>query len=305
MRLIRATPGVQAVDERYMGMATVLFRGTEVDLVARSMSAVAEFGQISSLGKTSSELARELTNGGVALSIGFAKKFGIHDETEVVLDTSQGPVSFPIKGFFEDFAGSGGSILLDIGTFDSHWKRSGASSAIVWADSLHGDVMEAIRQRVGESQYLFFADLAAIQSYNRRVIGVFSGALRGIAGFVASLGGFAVAILLLGIVAERRRDFALLRAAGASPWQLTFLVLADATVVGLSASATGLVLGLVCATPTTDVLREMYGWMLEQCWSAPELLPLALGATLAAILASLVPATMAHRSTSTDIFAPE
>jgi putative ABC transport system permease protein len=305
IRVIRETPGVEAVDERYMGMATILFRDTEVALLARSMPVAAEYGHISSVGKPSSELARELADGGVALSMGFAKRFGIHNQSDVVLDTSQGPVSFPIKGFFEDFGGSGGSILLDLKTFDSHWKRSGASSAIVWTGSAHGDVLEAIRQNVGESQYLFFADLTAIENYNRRVIGVFSGVLRGIAGFVASLGGFAVAILLLGIVAERRHDFALLRAAGSSPWQLTFLVLADATVVGTSASVAGLVLGLTCAMPTTDVLRETYGWILEQSWSAPELPLLAAGATIAAVLASVVPAAMAYRTVSADIFAPE
>ncbi|MCZ4102888.1 ABC transporter permease [Streptomyces sp. H39-C1] len=66
------------------------------------------------------------------------------------------------------------------------------------------------------------------------------GTAGGVTGFVSV---FVVASTFAFAVAQRRREFALLRAAGAAPRQLRRLVIVEAAVVGAVASAAGCVLG--------------------------------------------------------------
>ncbi|MEG8276323.1 ABC transporter permease [Streptomyces sp. AHA2] len=74
-------------------------------------------------------------------------------------------------------------------------------------------------------------------------------ALFGTAGGVtAFVSVFVVASTFAFAVTQRRREFALLRTAGATPGQIRRVVLAEALVVGVLASATGCVLG-ACAAP--------------------------------------------------------
>ncbi|MGW5697726.1 FtsX-like permease family protein, partial [Streptomyces asiaticus] len=66
------------------------------------------------------------------------------------------------------------------------------------------------------------------------------GTAGGVAAFVSV---FVVASTFAFAVAQRRREFGLLRVAGATPGQLRRMVLAEALVVGVLASATGCLLG--------------------------------------------------------------
>ncbi|MET7351064.1 ABC transporter permease [Streptomyces mirabilis] len=66
------------------------------------------------------------------------------------------------------------------------------------------------------------------------------GTAGGVTGFVSV---FVVASTFAFAVAQRRREFGLLRTAGATPGQIRRMVLAEALVVGVLASATGCVLG--------------------------------------------------------------
>lgn len=70
------------------------------------------------------------------------------------------------------------------------------------------------------------------------------GTAGGVTGFVSV---FVVASTFAFAVAQRRREFGLLRTAGATPGQIRRMVLAEALVVGVLASATGCVLGAYSA----------------------------------------------------------
>jgi len=302
---IRSAKGVRAVDEVYRNEATVLFRGKEVQLDAHNMDVVAQYGHIVSIGRDSSEVARSISAGGVAVSTTFSRSFGLGVGDSFELDTPTGTKTFNIVGLVEDYSGPVGSIMLDLGTFDAHWKRAGAWSALVWTEGSREQVVDEIRRRVGDSQDLYFADATQIAKANRQTAALFNDVLVTIASFMEALGGVAVSILMLGAVAERRRDLALLRAAGAEPRTLLCLVVADAALVCLIASVLGLSLGLLCASPATDVLREAYGWVLEQRWSSRELPLLATGTMVLGLLGATLPARMAYRAIPADAFAPE
>ncbi|MFE6226697.1 FtsX-like permease family protein [Streptomyces sp. NPDC057854] len=82
-------------------------------------------------------------------------------------------------------------------------------------------------------------------------------ALLGTAGGVAAfVSVFVVASVFAFSVALRRREFGLLRTAGATPGQVRRLLLAEATVLGVTASATGCALGALAAPPMARALAE-------------------------------------------------
>ncbi|MBM4335310.1 MAG: FtsX-like permease family protein [Deltaproteobacteria bacterium] len=302
---IRATPGVVAVSEQYKGDATILFRGQEVPLVAMTMSVVARHGHIPGIDRRSADLAADLSNGAVAVSPGFVKAFGLGTGDSIELDTSHGVQRFEIAGLYEDFGETTGSILLDIAAFDRHWKRPGASIAVAWTDSPSESVVDAIRRRAAGLQDLYFASGRDIVAVNRRLTQVFSSTLQALGAFMAALGAIGVMVLLTGIVSERRRDLAVLRAAGAEPRQLVEVVLVDAFALGAAGAGLGVALGFACAEPAADILRESFGWILEQRWTAAELPALIAGAVIASVLGAALPALSAYRTASDEVVGPE
>ncbi len=305
MQRIRTTPSVRAVNEQYRSNASVVFRGETVFLHAVSAGVLGTHGHIPSVGRPSSEIALDLVRGAIAISPGFQKTFGLEPGDLVELDTRNGTRAFTVAGVFEDFGDARGSILIDLSTFDACWQRSGASSAVVWLEGPTETAIAEIRAQVGSEQDLYFVDGDETASATRRFSEVFTSTLHVLGAFIASLGGIGVMILLAGIVAERRRDLAVLRAAGAEPRQLVVLVLIDALTLGLLGSACGVALGIACAAPAADILRESYGWILEQRWMAPQIPFVVAGAIAAAVAGGMLPARMAYGVGAGDVFGPE
>ncbi|MYV55835.1 FtsX-like permease family protein [Streptomyces sp. SID3212] len=85
------------------------------------------------------------------------------------------------------------------------------------------------------------------------VVNTMLGTAAGVTGFVSV---FVVASTFAFGVAQRRREFGLLRTAGATPGQIRRTVFAEAAVVGVLASATGCVLGATAAP-------ELAAWLVE------------------------------------------
>ena len=87
---------------------------------------------------------------------------------------------------------------------------------------------------------------------------------RFISGFMALLGSF-VAVLLVSqtmsfVVDGRRQELALLRLAGASPWQTTGMVLKESMLLGIVCSIMGALLSLLLATPYAEILSRQNNW---------------------------------------------
>lgn len=87
---------------------------------------------------------------------------------------------------------------------------------------------------------------------------------RFISSFMAILGSF-VAVLLVSqtmsfVVDGRRRELALLRLAGASPGQVTGMVLKESTILAVACSIAGALLSLLLAEPYAEILSRQNNW---------------------------------------------
>ncbi|TCC56491.1 ABC transporter permease [Kribbella pittospori] len=135
--------------------------------------------------------------------------------------------------------------------------------------------------------------------------------LGGVFGMFAVIALF-VACLVIGntftiVIAQRTREMALLRCVGASRRQVFSSVLAEASVVGVVASAIGVVFGVALSALALALARE-FEWGIPpvplhlDVWSV--LLPLLLG-TAATIVAAVVPARRATRVAPLAALRPE
>jgi putative ABC transport system permease protein len=135
--------------------------------------------------------------------------------------------------------------------------------------------------------------------------------LGGVFGMFAVIALF-VACLVIGntftiVIAQRTREMALLRCVGASRRQVFSSVLAEASVVGLIASAIGVVFGVALSALGLALTQE-FDWGIPpiplhlDVWSV--FLPLLLG-TVATMLAAIVPARKATKVAPLAALRPE
>ena len=128
-----------------------------------------------------------------------------------------------------------------------------------------------------------------------RMVGVGTDVLRGFAAVLLLTAGLSVFIALWSAVRERRADLAMLRMLGASPGKVAGLVLCEALLLAVLATAFGMALGHgLCALAGLWMQSErslpLTGWVWYTAeWSVP-----ALGLGVA-LLAALLPALGVYR----------
>src|SRR5262249_231631 len=110
---------------------------------------------------------------------------------------------------------------------------------------------------------------------------------------VAALG---VANLMMANVASRQRQIAVLRAVGATQFQMLRLVVAEALILGLVGSLLGLIMGLHLGRSSTYLTSVLWGF--EPKFAVPWPMVIAGGglAMLLCLVSGLAPARVASRS---------
>jgi putative ABC transport system permease protein len=118
-------------------------------------------------------------------------------------------------------------------------------------------------------------------------------ALLGVAIVVAVLG---IINTLAALILERTRELALLRVGGMSLGELRTMLLLESALLGVAATATGVVMGYALSWILINVVnKQSFGWTIE--FHTPvALIAGSLAITLAAsVLAGLIPARLASR----------
>jgi putative ABC transport system permease protein len=194
--------------------------------------------------------------GQVAVDAVTAEKHGfdVGDRVDVLL---QGPKrTFFISGIIES-KGETGFAGATIAAFDFVTAQSvlGKGDQVDQIDvrAREGITQDGLRARIdaelgGDIQVVTAADdTADTKKQIREGFGFLTTILLVFAGVALFVGAFLIFNTFSIIVAQRMREFGLLRALGASPAQVTGTVLIEASVVGLLASVLGLVAGLGAA----------------------------------------------------------
>ena len=243
-------------------------------------------------------VARMESAEGILVSEPLAYHRQLQPGDNLILPTVTGETAFTILGVFRDYSTNGGTVLMPLNLYRSHWADDDINGIGVYLDD------EIERQTIlGEMRGVFGAGTPVRFRSNdfirERSMAIFdrtfriTEVLRILAGVVAFFG---LASAVMSIELERGRELAVLRALGLRPRQVQALTLAQTGLLGLAAGLFAIPLGIAMAALLIEVINvRSFGWSMDLAIAAQ---PLALGVVLAlsaALLAGIYPAVRAVR----------
>ena len=293
--------GIAAVDtyrEVYVGVT-----GQSVALVSRDLRLHAERSRYLMVhGDSSTALRRAAETGGALLSEVLATRLRVREGDKVSITTPAGPVAVPVEGVFYDYATDGGKMVMDRTWYQQQWRDDRVTVYSVYlaagADADH--VRQSIVTHVAGLDGMTLPPLVIRNHELRReILDIFDRSfvltyvLEAIAVLVAVLG---IVNTLVTAVLERRREFAALRAIGASTRQVERLVLWEAAYLGLIGAALGVAGGLLLALLLIRVInKQSFGWTIQMTVPGGLILQAVGLALTAALMAGYWPARWAAR----------
>ena len=243
-------------------------------------------------------VARMESAEGILVSEPLAYHRRLQPGDDLILPTVSGEKAFSVLGVFRDYSTNGGTVLMPLNLYRSHWADDDINGIGVYLDD--GIERQAI---LGEMRSVFGAGTPVRYRSNdfirERSMAIFdrtfriTEVLRILAGVVAFFG---LASAVMSIELERGRELAVLRALGLRPRQVQALTLAQTGLLGLAAGLFAIPLGIAMAALLIEVINvRSFGWSMDLAIAAQ---PLALGVVLAlsaALLAGIYPAVRAVR----------
>ena len=237
----------------------------------------------------------DIGEGKVAVDADTAKTFGwsVGDDVPITLRTGQADVR--IAAIYEKILVYEG-LMTDFDTAEKWGAPPGLDTVIYLKLAAGADadqVRTSVEQILEKHPTVTVLDQAQIKADIRSQINT-------LLGFVLALLGLAILIAVLGIVntlllsvAERTRELGLLRAVGAVPSQVRWMILIESLLLGVFGAAVGVVLGVVFGVLMQRAMISQGLTALEIPWAT--LVVFLLAGALAGVVASIWPAFSASR----------
>lgn len=118
----------------------------------------------------------------------------------------------------------------------------------------------------------------------------------GLAVVVMLSSGIGIMLALYESMAQRRRQIAVLRVLGASQSRIFGLVMTESAIIGIIGSICGVLGGIVGAMVVAGVMKQRLGLTIMPILTADALIGVMLGTIVLSLLAGLIPAMMAYRT---------
>ncbi len=298
---LSAIEGVAAVDT-YREVHLEI-KGQRVSVVSRDLLLHAQRSRYLMVhGDSTVLLNRAAKTGGVLLSEVLATRLELYEGSQVSIMTQAGPVTLPVEGIFYDYATDGGKMVMDRAWYQRHWQDDWVTVFPVYlADGADAkQVRQSIVTQVAGLDGVTVPPLV-IRNHElrKKILDIFDRTfvltyvLEAIAVLVAVLG---IINTLVTAVLERRREFATLRAIGASVRQVERLVLWEAAYLGLIGAVLGVVGGLLLALLLIHVVnKQSFGWTIQMTVPGGVIFQAVALALASALVAGYWPARWAAR----------
>ncbi len=298
---LSAIDGIAAVDA-YRDVH-VEVEGQPVSLVSRDLRLHAQRSRYLVIHGDSTEvLRRAAETGGVLLSEVLANRLGLHEGSKVSITTPAGTAAESVEGVFYDYATDGGKMVMDRTWYQRQWQDDRVTVFPIYL-AAGADVDQVRQSIVAQVAGLDGVTVPPLVIRNhelrKEILDIFDRTfvltyvLEAIAVLVAVLG---IVNTLVTAVLERRREFATLRAIGASTRQVERLVLWEAAYLGLIGAVLGVVGGLLLALVLIHVInKQSFGWTIQMTFPSGVILQAVVLALTAALVAGYWPARWAAR----------
>jgi putative ABC transport system permease protein len=303
---LSAIHGIAAVDT-YRDVH-VEVEGRPVSLVSRDLRLHAQRSRYLMVrGDSTMALQRAAETGGVLMSEVLANRLGLREGNTISVTTQAGPVNLPVEGIFYDYATDGGKMVMDRDWYQQRWDDGRVTVFPIYlAAGVDGEhVRQSILTQIsGMEGVTVPPSVIRNHELKKEILNIFDRTfvltyvLEAIAVLVAVLG---IINTLVTAVLERRREFATLRAIGASARQVEQLVLWEAAYLGLIGAALGVVGGLLLALLLIHVVnKQSFGWTIQMTVPGGLILQAVALALTAALVAGYWPARWAARQPLVD-----
>ncbi len=215
----------------------------------------------------------------------------------ITLPLGAARAEFRIADVYSDYSNERGEIIMDWATLLRYLPDPAPSNLAVYVAP--GARIETVRAEISQvaagHRILVFSDreirAEAIRIFDRTFAITY--ALEAVAVLVAVMG---VAGAFVALVIDRRRELGLLRFLGAASGQIRKLILAEAALLGLLASAAGAALGYLLSLVLIFVInKQSFGWTIRFHWPVAILAAALSFVWASTVLASLYPAKIALR----------
>jgi putative ABC transport system permease protein len=295
---IATIPGVKIVEN--VRFTLVPFRGDTVAITAGHESDFLERSYAAIEGGNRKKLFDLLPKGqGVLISKNLAARWGYKVGGTVHFDTPTGPLDLPILGMVEDYRSDKGTVFMDRSVYKRYWKDDAVDFVDISLKA--GQDPTAVKHQIermtaGEEYAIVYTnaefrnwigslvDAFFVLNYMQLVVAV----------FVAVMG---IANTLIMSVAERRREFGIVRAIGGYRAQVQKMVLLEAVAI----SVVGVLVGALAAVANIQFMSRTVSSVLAG-YSVPFYFPWLLiletfpAVMLVSLLAGWLPARHAMQA---------
>lgn len=216
----------------------------------------------------------------------------------ITIATERGDAVFEVAGIYLDYASERGSISISRARYDRYWRTSGYDGIGVYGDDTVtlDDLTAAVRDALGTHSTLVVNSTAELKQTSLAVFDrtfLITELLRAIAVTVSFIG---VLGALLAQQLERTREYGILRATGFSNLELSRTVLTQTALLGITAAAIAVPVGILIGVILIDVINpRSFGWSMSLQLPPALLLESCAIALAAAICAGLYPSYRAAR----------
>lgn len=243
--------------------------------------------------------AHRLLNKGhnVILGSAVAKKKNIKIGQYLTVKTPVGPRRFKVVATIHHPGNNGETITFSRRDQQRYWRDKSVDYYQILVDK--GVSIETVKRRliakVGRPYGVNVSSSEQERAAVMESVNKFLATYDSMALMAALISALAVINAQTMNILARQREIGVMRAVGASRWQIRRLVVWEAAFLGLTALVVGLIIGMPVSHSVIVVGQEITGWPLEYVWPRVSLYAavfIALGLT---VLASLYPAERAAR----------
>jgi len=236
---------------------------------------------------------------GILLSEPLSYHTGRHVGDKVMLQSPEGPISLTVLGVFFDYTSSHGLIIMPLDMYTRLWddQRLSAMGLYRKSGATAQDFMGQVQTVASHySEAILVQSNVQIRTTSLALFDrtfTITHVLRLLALIVAFIGIFCT---LMALQLERQREFAILRASGATTADTSRMILLQTAMLGLFSGALAIPLGLIISRILVEVINlRFFGWSMQYLITPSILLESMLLALFAALLAGIFPALHMRR----------
>jgi len=203
---------------------------------------------------------------GILISESLARRTGIEAGGELVLDTPSGTHRFSVLGIVTEYASDRGTVVMSDALFSRLWRddRINRIGLHLGPGESVGHLHSEMTRAIGNVHDIKVMKLNDLVGYHRRFLDRAFAAARVLELLIVIVTLSGILEALLSRAYDRRREFALLRVAGATGGQVTRIILAEAGVMIICGLGLGLFGGTVSAWMWVSYhFAYLLGWLLD------------------------------------------